>query len=71
MGATYLTGLALLLALLLGWVAVQRAWAREFRGDGAEPDALAGRPSCAGGACEKVCERRLCEGADACEEESP
>lgn len=70
MVATHLTGLAVLIALLLGWVAVQRAWARVFHADGVDPDALAGRASCAGAGCAEVCERRPCEADGAREEGS-
>ena len=41
-------GLLLLVAALAGWVAVQSAWRRSFPDPGGEPDALAGRGSCAG-----------------------
>lgn len=65
----HLAGLAVLIGLLLAWVAVQRAWLRVFAGDGAGPDALAGR-ACAGTGCAEVCERRTCEGDGAREEGS-
>jgi hypothetical protein len=68
MVGTHLLALAVLLALLLGWLAVQRAWARVFREDAAAADALAGRASCAGGGCAEVCERRPCEAGSAREE---
>jgi hypothetical protein len=64
--AEHATGLAILLALLLGWLAVQRAWARVFPGPDGDPDALAGRLGCAGGSCERPC-GRACEGREEAE----
>jgi hypothetical protein len=65
----HLAGLAALIALLLAWVGVQRAWLRVF-GEAEGADALAGRASCAGTACAEVCERRTCEAGGAREEGS-
>ncbi len=54
---SYLTGLASIVALALGWVAVQSAWARVFAAEAVDPDALA-RPGCQGCGCGVVCQRR-------------
>jgi hypothetical protein len=53
MVASYLTGLAAILVILLAWVGVQLAWRRAFPA-GCDPDALAGRSGCHG--CAKRCE---------------
>jgi hypothetical protein len=61
----YATGVAAIVALAVGWVAVQGAWRRAFPGRVADPDVLAGRTDCHG------CERsRTCDGAGRVEEES-
>lgn len=58
--AGHLAGIALLVGLLLGWLAVQRAWARTFAGAGDDPDALAGRTACSGTACRRACAQPRC-----------
>ena len=45
-------------ALAVGWVAVQRAWARSFPDAFDDPDVLAGRGACRGCGCATVCQRR-------------
>ena len=45
-------------ALAVGWVAVQRAWARSFPDAFDDPDVLAGRGACRGCGCTTVCQRR-------------
>jgi hypothetical protein len=67
--AGHLAALVLLVALLLAWVAVQRAWARTFPGDGSDPDGLAERMGCSGTACREPCARARCA-RSAGEEES-
>ncbi|MGH0037920.1 MAG: hypothetical protein ACQGVK_23060 [Myxococcota bacterium] len=47
--------IALLLAMLTGWVAVQRAWARCFPESLTDPDVLAGRRGCDGCGCASPC----------------
>jgi hypothetical protein len=63
-----LTGVGLVLALMLGWLAVQRAWARAFGAEGG--DALAGRTGCAGAACARACDGRRCASGERGEEGS-
>lgn len=60
--ATHLAGVAVLVALVVGWVAVQRAWARVFEDEASGPDALAGRGGCAGAGCAAACQERPCAG---------
>ena len=62
---TYATGMVAVVALALGWVAVQSAWRKAFPGTTADPDVLAGRTDCHG------CERSMtCDGAGRVEEET-
>ena len=55
--ASYLTGVLVIVAVTVAWVAVQRAWRRAFPDASADPDALAGRGGCHGCNCTDVCER--------------
>ncbi len=63
MWMSYATSLGILLALLLGWVAVQRAWRRTFAGGLSEPDALAARGGCLGCGYVAHCPKRGAEAA--------
>ncbi len=53
-----LVGMLLVAALAVGWVAVQRAWARAFPDAFDDPDVLAGRAGCHGCGCTTPCPRR-------------
>lgn len=55
---THLAALALLVLVLAGWVAVQRAWRRAFPGACADPDVLAARGGCGRCSSPDECERR-------------
>jgi len=55
---SYAVGLLGIVALAVGWVAVQRAWARAFPDAFDDPDVLAGRGGCDGCGCVTVCQRR-------------
>ncbi len=55
---TYAVGVLGLVGLAVGWVAVQRAWARAFPDLFDDPDVLAGRGACRGCGCTTVCPRR-------------
>ncbi len=44
--------------LLLGWIAVQEAWRRQFPVSDADGDVLAGRSDCGQCGCATPCERR-------------
>jgi hypothetical protein len=46
---SYLLGAGAVVALMLGWLAVQSAWSRAFPEAAADPDVLARRGGC--GAC--------------------
>ena len=46
--ASYATGLAALVLVMLAWVAVQGAWRRAFPDASDDPDALSGRLGCYG-----------------------
>lgn len=59
---SYVTGLTLVVAMAVGWTAVQAAWRRVVPGGSCEPDALAGRSSCAG--CSSRCARERATGED-------
>ena len=54
---TYATGIIAVVALALGWVAVQGAWRKAFPGATADPDVLAGRTDCHGCGCTESCDR--------------
>ena len=56
---SYAVGLVVLVAVALGWAAVQSAWSRAFPDPGADPDVLARRSDCHGCGCGLVCRRRL------------
>lgn len=66
---SHLLGIATLLGLLVGWVAVQRAWRRAFPEACTDPDGLAGRMGCRGTCEQRDCARRSSKGADALEED--
>jgi len=51
---TYATGMVAVVALAVGWVAVQGAWRRAFPERIADPDVLVGRTDCHG--CTKTCD---------------
>jgi hypothetical protein len=68
---TLATGLAAMSALLVAWVAVQRAWRRAFPDAGDDEDALSGRMGCHGGCAPQDCARRCPTGAGAGEEDLP
>jgi hypothetical protein len=51
----YATGVLVVVGLALGWLAVQRAWARSFPDAFDDPDALAGRRGCDGCGCATPC----------------
>ena len=53
--ASYLIGIVGVVTLALGWVAVQRAWARQFPDAFADPDVLAERRGCDGCGCAVPC----------------
>ena len=55
--ASHWAGLAALVAVAAGWVAVQRAWARAFPDAFQDPDVLAERIGCHGCACSAPCPR--------------
>ena len=59
--ASYAVGLVGIVALAVGWVAVQRAWARAFPDAFDDPDVLAERAGCHGCGCTTVCQRRIQE----------
>ncbi len=52
-----LLGVAGLVALLVGWVAVQQAWSRAVADD-SDADPLGGRSGCGGCGCATPCEGR-------------
>jgi len=54
---TYATGIVAVVALAVGWVAVQSAWRKAFPGMIADPDVLAGRTDCHGCERSKTCDR--------------
>ena len=56
--ASYVIGVALTVAVLLAWVAIQSAWARAFSDPAADPDALARRMDCHGCGCAAPCPLR-------------
>lgn len=43
--------------MMVFWAIVQHFWKRTFPDDLADPDALAGRSSCANCGCSGICER--------------
>ena len=49
--SSHAIGLIALLAVLLAWVTVQRAFRRSFPDPCGDPDALSGRTSCSAGPC--------------------
>ncbi|MBW2425370.1 MAG: hypothetical protein JRG86_14045 [Deltaproteobacteria bacterium] len=51
----YATGVLVVVGLALGWLAVQRAWARSFPDAFEDPDVLAGRRGCEGCGCATPC----------------
>ena len=61
---TYLLGIAAVVGLTLGWVAVQQAWGRVFPDASADVDVLARRLSCHGCGCSTVCERQRGKASD-------
>jgi hypothetical protein len=67
---SYVTGIAVIVAVSLGWVAVQLAWRKAFPEFSGDPDALAGRMGCHGCSCTDVCEKRPSEPSDPAEEET-
>ncbi len=54
---SYAIAAVAVVAMSLSWVAVQRAWARQFPDAFDDPDVLAGRRSCAGCGCAIPCQR--------------
>ena len=62
MWQTYATGLAAVVLMAVGWLAVQIAWRRTFARIGSDPDALAVRSGCGGGCgCAGVCRKETKE----------
>ena len=57
MWKTHALAVASLVAMTIGWVAVQTGWRRLFPSP-CEPDALAGRGGCGGGGCGESCDER-------------
>jgi hypothetical protein len=55
---SYATGLLLIVAMAVAWVAVQNAWRRAFPGAATDPDVLAGRPGCRTCESKEKCGRR-------------
>ncbi len=55
----YLLGIGVVIAVTLGWVAVQAAWAKTFPEATADADVLADRLGCHGCGCSTVCERKV------------
>ncbi len=58
---SYIIALLLPPALLLGWVAVQHLWRKEFGSPQGDPDVLAGRGDCGNCGCAQPCERKEAE----------
>ena len=44
--ASYLTGMAAIVVIMVVWVAIQGAWRRAFPETFSDPDVLAGRMGC-------------------------
>jgi hypothetical protein len=55
----YATGILAIVALAVGWLGVQRAWARSFPNAFDDPDVLARRRGCDGCGCLTPCGREL------------
>ena len=56
--SSYAVGLLAVVALAVGWVAVQRAWARAFPDAFDDPDVLAERAGCHGCGCTTDCRKK-------------
>ncbi len=69
MWTSHALAIALLVLVLVAWLAIQRAW-RASVGDGcSDPDALAGRLGCRAPSCPDPCGARLEPGRASSEEE--
>ena len=67
--SSYVTGVVIVVAVSVIWVAVQLAWKKVFPEVCHDPDVLANRGSCHGCESTEACNRRRAGGAGSAEEE--